>query len=112
MRAITRTPASTRATGLMRVQNSTHHLLQILFRDENVPALDEIPAFCTNLHLFQFSHYTPGFNNVFDKLFTLKANIFFLCLNNENTTSTLFVLYFLSTKSYRVLKSSVAYARI
>ena len=76
MRAITRTPASTRATGLMRVENSTHHLLQILFRDENVPALDEIPAFCTNLYLFQFSNYTPGVN-VFDKLFTLKANIFF-----------------------------------
>ena len=77
IRAIARARASTRATGLMRVKNSTHHLLQILFRDENVPALDEIPAFCTNLYLFQFSHYTPGFNNIFDKLFTLKANIFF-----------------------------------
>ena len=112
MRAIARAHASTHATGLTRVKNSTHHLLQILFRDENVLALDEIPAFCTNLYLFQFSHYTPGFNNVFDKLCTLKSNIFFLCLNNETTTSTLFVLYFLSTKSYSVLKSSVAYARI
>ena len=78
MRAIVRAHATTCATGLMRVENSTHHfkLLPILFRDENVPALDETPAFCTNLYLFQFSNYTSSVNNICDKLFTVKANIF------------------------------------
>ena len=80
MRAITCTHASTRATGLMQVKNSTHHfyLWHVLFRDKNVQALDEITTF--SLEFVPLPTY--------------------LRLNNETTTSLLFLFaYFLFTKS-------------